>query len=276
MNVARAAALFVYGTLAPGRSNAFMLDPLDGTWRPATVRGRVYQVGWGGEMGYPGLILEPAAPVVEGLLFTSPDLPAHWARLDAFEGRDYRRVRTRVQCATGAVEAHVYVLREDGETVRLRPVVQSDLDAFFRHQQDAAATHMAAFTSSDPANRAAFDAHWRRIRADARVLLRTIVFQQQVVGHIASFEQEGRREVTYWLDRAVWGQGLATAALTTFLTLDPVRPLFAAAAADNRGSIRVLQKCGFQIVERTRGFASARGAEIDEILLCLPPVAAPS
>jgi RimJ/RimL family protein N-acetyltransferase len=49
----------------------------------------------------------------------------------------------------------------------------------------------------------------------------------------------------------------------------PVRPLRARAAADNAGSIRVLEKCGFVVTGRDRGFANARGEETDEVLLTL-------
>jgi gamma-glutamylcyclotransferase (GGCT)/AIG2-like uncharacterized protein YtfP len=44
-------------------------------------------------------------------LFESPDLPHHWARLDEFEGSDYRRVLTRAQTSDGGeVDAWIYVL----------------------------------------------------------------------------------------------------------------------------------------------------------------------
>jgi RimJ/RimL family protein N-acetyltransferase len=38
-------------------------------------------------------------------------------------------------------------------------------------------------------------------------------------------------------------------------------------AKDNVASIRVLEKCGFKAIEEARGFANARGAEIDELVL---------
>lgn len=47
------------------------------------------------------------------------------------------------------------------------------------------------------------------------------------------------------------------------------RPLHARAAADNAGSVRVLEKCGFTVTGTDRGYANARGAEIDEVLLTL-------
>jgi hypothetical protein len=45
------------------------------------------------------------------------------------------------------------------------------------------------------------------------------------------------------------------------------RPLYARAARDNFASLRVLEKCGFWIVGYERGFACARGEEIEEVVL---------
>jgi RimJ/RimL family protein N-acetyltransferase len=90
-----------------------------------------------------------------------------------------------------------------------------------------------------------------------------------VVGSIASFGSPGEREVTYWMAREHWGKGVATAALRQFLGLERTRPLHARAAKDNRGSIRVLEKCGFAICREERGFANARGQEIEEVVLVL-------
>ena len=152
----------------------------------------------------------------------------------------------------------------------LRHVRESDLDIFFAHQQDPAAVHMAAFTAKDPTDRAAFDAHWQRIRADPNNTNRTILFKEMVVGQIASFVMSGDLEVTYWIDSAYWGQGLATRALSQFLALhQQKRPIYGRAAKDNLGSIRVLEKCGFEKVRDERGFANARGEEIAEVVMKL-------
>ncbi|MEP7099721.1 MAG: GNAT family N-acetyltransferase [Burkholderiales bacterium] len=153
----------------------------------------------------------------------------------------------------------------------LRAVEPGDLDHFFAQQRDPLARHMAAFTSADPDDRAAFDAHWARIAADPGVVNRTIEFGGAVVGHVASFEQGGEREVTYWIDRPHWGCGIATRALRLLIAELPTRPLHARAAADNAASIRVLTNCGFVACGTDRGFATARAAEIDELLLRLDP-----
>ncbi len=62
---------------------------------------------------------------------------------------------------------------------------------------------------------------------------------------------------------------MATEALTQFLATIKERPLYAGVAKDNVGSIRVLEKCGFTVVEQKRSFAKARGEEIDELFLKL-------
>ena len=103
--------LFVYGTLAPGRANEHVLKPIKGSWQSATVRGTLYEEGWGAAMGYPGIILDSKGSEVGGFVFTSLDLPDHWNRLDAFEGEGYRRVIVHAQTEEGeTVSAYVYEL----------------------------------------------------------------------------------------------------------------------------------------------------------------------
>lgn len=107
--------LFVYGTLAPGQSNAHVLADLAGTWQPAHVRGTVHNVTWGPAAGYLGLVLDAHGPVARGQVFTSNELPAHWERLDAFEGEGYARVPVQAALADGSeVEAFTYVLSARG------------------------------------------------------------------------------------------------------------------------------------------------------------------
>ncbi|MFE2418063.1 GNAT family N-acetyltransferase [Streptomyces hokutonensis] len=152
--------------------------------------------------------------------------------------------------------------------VALRPVHDSDLPVFFRQVNDPESLRMAAFAPKDPADRDAFDAHWKRIRASSDVL-RTVLVDGDVVGSAAVYGEPGEREVTYWIDRAYWGKGIATAALRDLLAEVPERPLHARVAADNAGSRRVLEKCGFVVTGHDRGFANARGEEIDELVLKL-------
>ncbi|HZZ67453.1 MAG TPA: gamma-glutamylcyclotransferase family protein [Phenylobacterium sp.] len=102
--------LAVYGSLAPGRSNHGQLAELTGAWSPGVVRGELFQEGWGAAQGYPGLRLDPAGAEVAVQVFASHDLPDHWARLDRFEGPEYRRVITTVMTEDGPVEANIYAI----------------------------------------------------------------------------------------------------------------------------------------------------------------------
>ncbi|MBL3667307.1 GNAT family N-acetyltransferase [Streptomyces sp. M2CJ-2] len=155
----------------------------------------------------------------------------------------------------------------DTGDIALRAVHDSDLPVFYRQSNDPESLRMAAFTAEDPADRDAFEAHWARIRTSPDVVVRTVLCDGDVVGNAAVYGKPGEREVTYWIDRAYWGRGIATAALRELLAEVTERPLYARAAADNAGSLRVLEKCGFRVFARDRGYAPARGAEIDELLL---------
>jgi RimJ/RimL family protein N-acetyltransferase len=153
------------------------------------------------------------------------------------------------------------------EKVLLRDVEEGDLPVFFEQQLDPEASYMAAFTARDSADRDAFMAHWTKIMADDSITIRTILVDGRVAGNIVSFEWDGKPEVGYWIGREFWGRGIATRALSEFLGIVKTRPLYAAAARDNTGSIRVLEKCGFVITGYGRAFASARGEVIEEAIL---------
>jgi RimJ/RimL family protein N-acetyltransferase len=149
--------------------------------------------------------------------------------------------------------------------VTLRDVCAEDLPIFCEHQMDPAGIQMAAFTPDLPNETAAYMARLKRIHADESATQQTILLDGQVIGSIASFGPPGEREVTYWLGREYWGMGLATRALAQFVALCG-RPLFARAAKDNLGSIRVLEKRGFKRIGEETSFANARGREIEEVI----------
>ncbi|WP_199573318.1 GNAT family N-acetyltransferase [Streptomyces murinus] len=152
--------------------------------------------------------------------------------------------------------------------ITLRTVHDEDLPLFFRQMTDPVALRMAAFGPQDPTDRDAFAARLKRIRASGDVL-RTVLADGRVAGSAAVYGEPGEREVTYWIDRAHWGRGVATAALRALLAEVPERPLYARAAADNAASLRVLAKCGFRESVRAQGFANGRGEEIEEVVLVL-------
>jgi RimJ/RimL family protein N-acetyltransferase len=153
--------------------------------------------------------------------------------------------------------------------IALRPIDDADLDALFDQMRDPESVRMAAFTVKDPDDRAIFDSRMAKSRTSPDVTQFAIDRDGRLVGSIASFVVEGDTEITYWIDRAVWGQGIASRALALFLDKVAVRPLYARAASDNAGSLRVLLKAGFKIVGTEISFANARNAEIEETILRL-------
>ena len=130
--------------------------------------------------------------------------------------------------------------------VVLRDVHDTDLALFFEYQRDVEATGMAAVPARESE---AFHDHWRRIRRDESVVIRTVLVDGEVAGNILSFPKDGRREVGYWLGRAFWGRGIATRALELFVEQLDERPLYAYVARHNTASMRVLEKCGFARLE---------------------------
>jgi RimJ/RimL family protein N-acetyltransferase len=154
-------------------------------------------------------------------------------------------------------------------TIALRDVEDGDLDALFAQMRDPESVAMAAFTPDDPDDRAAFDAHMRRVLADPAIINRAITEDGHLVGSIASFVIDGDTEITYWVDRAVWGRGVAGRAVAAFLELVTTRPLHARAASDNIGSLTVLHRAGFEITGTEISYAAGRAAEIEETILVL-------
>ncbi|GAA1754967.1 GNAT family N-acetyltransferase [Luedemannella helvata] len=153
--------------------------------------------------------------------------------------------------------------------VALRPIEDADLDALFEQMRDPESVRMAAFVAENPDDRAAFDVHMAKVRASPEATNRAITVDGRLVGSIASFVMDGDTEVTYWIDRSFWGQGIAGRALALLLESVRTRPLFARAASDNTGSIKVLRRAGFEIIGTEVSYANGRKAEIEETILRL-------
>ena len=148
--------------------------------------------------------------------------------------------------------------------ITLRTLTDSDLDSLFIWESDRRAVQMAAFTRANPSDRSEFDAHYERVRNDPSATLLAIDDDAEFVGTVASFTMEGEREVSYWIDPARWGQGLASRALRAFLAIEPTRPIYGRVAHHNAASAKVLARAGFVEVGSETAFAPGVGAEIVE------------
>ncbi|MEN3338235.1 MAG: [ribosomal protein S5]-alanine N-acetyltransferase [Acidobacteriota bacterium] len=144
-------------------------------------------------------------------------------------------------------------MRLEGALCAVRPWRMSDVDAVVRHannvnvarqlrdrfphpysRANAQAFLKAAVSGPDPSNLA--------IEVDGEAA--------GAIGYVAGADVERySAEIGYWLGEAYWGRGIATEALIMVtehvFTAANVLRLFALPFADNRGSIRVLEKAGF-------------------------------
>ena len=128
--------------------------------------------------------------------------------------------------------------------VILRDIIESDLPIFFELQREPEGNALAAFPARD---RDAFMKHWHeRVLGDQSGKKKAIVEDGHVVGNIVSWDQDGHREIGYWLGKAFWGRGIASAAVAAYVKdIDTTRPMHAYVAKENHGSIRALEKSGF-------------------------------
>ncbi len=95
--------LVVYGSLAPGGVNNFILARLGGSWHRCTIRGRIRMY-----RGFRAFKYDPQGEEQSAWLFTSEALPDKFPDLDDFEGDDYRRILIPVNVAGQEILAHVY------------------------------------------------------------------------------------------------------------------------------------------------------------------------
>jgi len=147
--------------------------------------------------------------------------------------------------------------------------VLNDIHTFYQYQLDPEANFMAAFTAKDPNDKAAYIEKYSKFLTEPTITSRTIKVNDEIAGTISKFVMEGEAEITYWIDKKFWGQGIATAALREFLKIVKTRPIYGRVAFDNYGSQKVLEKCGFVKIGNDRGFANARQAEIEEYIFKL-------
>lgn len=150
--------------------------------------------------------------------------------------------------------------------ITLSETTKEDLNVLFLFQLDEEANYLAAFTSKDPSDKAAYIEKYSKLLDEPTVNNRTIRVNGEIAGSIAKFVRENDAEITYWIDRKFWGQGIATNALKKFLEVEQTRPIYGRVAFDNYGSQRVLEKCGFVKIGKDTGFANARQTEIEEYI----------
>ena len=69
-----------------------------------------------------------------------------------------------------------------------------------------------------------------KLLIDPTINMRTIKANDEIAGSIAKFVMENEAEITYWIGRKFWGQGIATTAHKDFLKIEQTRPVYARVA----------------------------------------------
>ena len=152
----------------------------------------------------------------------------------------------------------------------MRDVQDPDIPIFFDFLQSPRQQWQAAFIPEEPSNYDKHLEHWQKILNDPTVLNKTILLDDQVVGHVGRWMLDGIGQVTFWIGEEFEGKHIASTALTRYLEIDSLRPLQGRCAVDNLASARVLEKNGFKQIATDSYFANARGEEITELVFQLP------
>jgi gamma-glutamylcyclotransferase (GGCT)/AIG2-like uncharacterized protein YtfP len=95
--------LIVYGSLAPGGPNNFLLARLEGLWMKCVIRGRM-----GKYRGFKVFRFDPDGEEHQAWLFNSPALPRKFPDLDEFEGHEYRRSLIPASVDGQEILAYIY------------------------------------------------------------------------------------------------------------------------------------------------------------------------
>jgi ribosomal-protein-alanine N-acetyltransferase len=151
--------------------------------------------------------------------------------------------------------------------VSLRPLRDEDVEAVFQLESDTIGADLIALLPRVPGDRDGFELHWRRIRHDSSVVSRVIEVDGNFAGYTICFPLNGERQVGYWVERELWGRGVAGEALRLLLAELGERPLWARVARSNGASRRVLERAGFAMVATERVLAPRLGVMVDELVL---------
>jgi RimJ/RimL family protein N-acetyltransferase len=149
-----------------------------------------------------------------------------------------------------------------------------DLDALLRHADNPKVAANMRDRFPHPYTREA-GAGWLAIALTMRPETAFVIEHGgELVGgigvHLNQDVERVSAEVGYWLGEAVWGRGLATAALAgfsryAFEAFDLTR-LYALPFAHNAASRRVLEKAGYRLVGVLRRSAVKLGEVVDQAL----------
>lgn len=100
--------LVIYGTLAPGKPNHYVIEDLRGDYCDCSVHGRISEAD-----GLPYFTWAPSADSLDAQLFSCRQLPEMWNELDRFEGEGYKRRLIPATTDDGLTIASIYLSTAD-------------------------------------------------------------------------------------------------------------------------------------------------------------------
>ena len=108
--------------------------------------------------------------------------------------------------------------------------------------------------------------HWA-VRGESRELIGFIGYKGQCFLHET---YQHRDEIGYWLGKAYWGKGIMTKILTKVIEIGVkeygLKRIEAPIKSHNKGSERVLVKCGFVKESEMKNAYFQNGAQVDGIM----------
>lgn len=152
------------------------------------------------------------------------------------------------------------------QQVRLCNVEQRHLSHMYRMQCDQESNQMAM---TIPRSAEDFYNHWTAVLGNEKIIAKAIFVGERMAGNVCCFQVDSLDHVGYWIDRRFWNKGVATQALRLLLLEVARRPLHARVAASNVASLRVLERCGFQVTGIEAAPADNRHLECEAISLVL-------
>lgn len=139
--------------------------------------------------------------------------------------------------------------------ITLRDYAKADIESLLGLANNPQVSYFLVYTFPYPYTRA--DAEWwlsTGVKAEGTVT-KAIEYNGNFVGSVGLTLQVGWRdhlaEIGYWLGEPYWGKGIATQAvqrMTEYAFSDlQLQKLYAPILAPNKASIRVVEKCGYEL-----------------------------
>lgn len=142
----------------------------------------------------------------------------------------------------------------------------SDLEFLFQFQLDREGGYLAAFMPKDVTDKSAYLTKHRKLLDDQTVNNQTIILANTIVGSIAKFVMQGNTEITYWIDRNYWGQGIATKALKELLSIETTRPFSHALHLTILADKKYWKNVGLSKSDQTKVLQMHDKTEIEEFI----------